>query len=235
MTPASVPDDTTTPYATVFDEELKWIGRRRQPVDPKEPDDDLTGLALSGGGIRSATVCLGFLQGLADLGLLKRFDYLSTVSGGGYIGAWLSAWIRREAAPLPSDEPIPANSPQAADPLRRVEQQLCTSWVDQARGRLISAPEPAEPQPIFHLRTYSNYLAPKLGLDSPDVWVMVAIFVRNLLLNQAVILPFLLAMIILRARPYCCVRWVSARIHPWWRPWSPWGLFPSFTGCYFAA
>ena len=45
------------------------------------------GLALSGGGIRSATFCLGLLRGLAQRGVLRRFDYLSTVSGGGYIGA----------------------------------------------------------------------------------------------------------------------------------------------------
>src|SRR6185369_17798932 len=51
-------------------------------------DMHLTGLTFSGGGIRSATFCLGILQGLANLGLLKRFDYLSTVSGGGYIGSW---------------------------------------------------------------------------------------------------------------------------------------------------
>src|SRR5574338_1546621 len=37
----------------------------------------LTGLAFSGGGIRSATFNLGVLQGLAKLGLLPSFDYLS--------------------------------------------------------------------------------------------------------------------------------------------------------------
>jgi hypothetical protein len=45
------------------------------------------GLALSGGGIRSATYCLGVMRGLARNGLLAHFDYLSTVSGGGYAGA----------------------------------------------------------------------------------------------------------------------------------------------------
>ncbi len=54
-----------------------------------------TALCFSGGGIRSATYCLGVLQGLAKFGLLDKFDYLSTVSGGGYIGSWLSAWIDR--------------------------------------------------------------------------------------------------------------------------------------------
>src|SRR5215469_17904673 len=54
-------------------------------------------LCISGGGIRSATFALGALQGLADLGILEHFDYLSTVSGGGYIGSWLSAWKHRRA------------------------------------------------------------------------------------------------------------------------------------------
>lgn len=53
------------------------------------------GLAFSGGGIRSATFHLGILQTLAKYGLLKQFDYLSTVSGGGYIGGWLARWIQK--------------------------------------------------------------------------------------------------------------------------------------------
>src|SRR5207245_2496996 len=51
----------------------------------------LVGLALSGGGIRSATFNLGLLQALARHDLLERCDYLSTVSGGGYIGACLAS------------------------------------------------------------------------------------------------------------------------------------------------
>jgi len=58
-------------------------------------DDERTALCLSGGGIRSATFALGVLQGLAREKLLESFHYLSTVSGGGYIGSWLSAWRAR--------------------------------------------------------------------------------------------------------------------------------------------
>jgi len=50
-------------------------------------------LCLSGGGIRSAAFSLGVLQALASRKLLTQFHYLSTVSGGGYIGGWLSRWI----------------------------------------------------------------------------------------------------------------------------------------------
>ncbi len=41
----------------------------------------LVGLALSGGGIRSATFCLGVLQGLGRLGILRFVDYLSSGFG----------------------------------------------------------------------------------------------------------------------------------------------------------
>ncbi len=63
----------------------RLLERRRLSGTPA--DAPTVGLALSGGGIRSATFCLGLLRGLAQRGQLARIDYLSTVSGGGYIGA----------------------------------------------------------------------------------------------------------------------------------------------------
>src|ERR1700680_3334197 len=70
-------------------------------------------LCISGGGIRSATFALGALQSMADNGFLAEFDYLPTVSGGGYVGSWLTAWIQRaggldQVAPkLKSNAPRP--------------------------------------------------------------------------------------------------------------------------------
>lgn len=55
------------------------------------------GIALSGGGIRSASYALGVLQALANSRVLPKFDYLSTVSGGGYIGASLSYLLHESA------------------------------------------------------------------------------------------------------------------------------------------
>jgi hypothetical protein len=54
---------------------------------------DAIGLAFSGGGIRSATVCLGVTQVLAEKNILGEVDYLSTVSGGGYFGTFLSSYL----------------------------------------------------------------------------------------------------------------------------------------------
>ena len=52
----------------------------------KKKSEPWIGLALSGGGVRSATYCLGAMQALASRGVLSKIDYLSTVSGGGYSG-----------------------------------------------------------------------------------------------------------------------------------------------------
>ncbi|HTS04045.1 MAG TPA: patatin-like phospholipase family protein, partial [Candidatus Eisenbacteria bacterium] len=73
--------------------------REKRHVSPPVHEDNLIGLAFSGGGIRSATFNLGFLQALAQKGLLSKFDYLSTVSGGGYIGSWLAAFTKRYTDP----------------------------------------------------------------------------------------------------------------------------------------
>jgi hypothetical protein len=66
-----------------------------QDICARADDARMLGLAFSGGGIRSATFNLGILQALSKLGLLGHIDYLSTVSGGGYIGSWMTAWVNR--------------------------------------------------------------------------------------------------------------------------------------------
>ena len=74
----------------------------------KPPDAPLVGLALSGGGIRSACFGLGVLQALHKLKLFPHLDYVSTVSGGGYIGGWLQAALangRPRAIELKGEEP----------------------------------------------------------------------------------------------------------------------------------
>ena len=56
------------------------------------------GIALSGGGIRSATINLGLLRTLNHFGILKRADYLSSVSGGGYTNAYIQTILKEEGA-----------------------------------------------------------------------------------------------------------------------------------------
>ncbi|HMN72170.1 MAG TPA: hypothetical protein PKA55_09925 [Rhodoblastus sp.] len=84
--------------------------------DPEKPDRDktrwtpapanLTGLSLSGGGIRSAALCLGALQSLKRRKVIDSLDYLSTVSGGGYIGAAMTAATSANAGQFPFGEDV---------------------------------------------------------------------------------------------------------------------------------
>ena len=130
---------------------------------------DTAALCLSGGGIRSSTFALGIMQGLARHGLLAKFDYLSTVSGGGLSGGWLSAWMRRDGA-------------------RAVHHALST----QGREKL----QP-EPEPVQGLRAFSNWLTPRGGGMSVDSWTVIATVLRNLVLNWLVLIPLLAGLVML--------------------------------------
>ena len=110
------------------------------------------------------------LQKLATLRDVRETDYLSTVSGGGSVGSWLTSWIRRH----------PGGTPGVLD--------------DLANGQPLSPVTP-EPRPVHHLREYSNYLSPQLGMLSADTWTLVGIYLRNLILNWTVLIPLLLAVL----------------------------------------
>jgi hypothetical protein len=128
-------------------------------------------LCLSGGGIRSGTFALGVLQGLARCNLLEKFDYLSTVSGGGYIGGWLTAWIHRHPKRLEG-----------------VSRELAESAAKAEEKN----PLQPEPEPIRFLRSYSNFLTPRAGALTVDTWTFIVIVLRNLLINWTVLIPLLL-------------------------------------------
>lgn len=144
---------------------------------------DSAALCISGGGIRSASFSQGVIEALAchprrngpdtivgsaEHSLLAQFNYMSTVSGGGYVGSWLSAWVTRGGG-------------------------WPNVWKNITGNR--SNPDEEAPQ-IRWLRTYSNYLTPRIGLTSADTWAGAAIFVRNLILNWLVLLPLLAAVLL---------------------------------------
>lgn len=115
-------------YSADFDDvraaETQWLARRRAAEGLPPPSEDVVGLAFSGGGIRSAVFNLGVLQALEKAGLMRHVDYLSTVSGGGYIGScysWLrAAESRLKAAPTDSvfDRPLDSHGGSVLDWLR---------------------------------------------------------------------------------------------------------------------
>ncbi len=182
MNPLEGPKKQIAGFDTMLQEELEQLRIRRQYLLKKDVtitaatgieqahEFGALGLGLSGGGIRSATFNLGILQGLASLGLLPHVDYLSTASGGGFIGSWLHGVIKR----LYKGDPA-----KAAENLDPEKHTAC--FGDTGRD------------PIAFLRMYSNYLAPRPGLLSADSWVIFTIWLRNMFLNQLILIPALCA------------------------------------------
>lgn len=156
--PHNAADTASKPAATAND-----------PFERAREMDGLIALAFSGGGIRSATFNLGILQSLAKRNLIKKFDYLSTVSGGGYIGSWLAAWIKRDGSVV------------------KVTNRLCPGLSPNPAGE--------ELRPIKWLRMFSNYFSPNASIMSADAWTVGVTWVRNTLLNQIIIFLSLLAVL----------------------------------------
>ena len=191
-----------------------YIARRRglsaAGLPDSEAPDDLTGIALSGGGIRSATFGLGVLQALARHDLLRAFDYLSTVSGGGYIGTsltWLTSRPVTEALvtdqALANEVPLPKDGfgmgpsvEGASKPFPYGSDDPCaTREVDQANavGRMLR-----------YLRQHGNYLTPGKGITLTSV---IVVLLRGIILNLLVWVPI-----------FAAVMWVLIAASLYWLP-----------------
>ena len=134
------------------------------------------GLALSGGGIRSATFCLGVLRGLARKGILAKVDFLSTVSGGGYAGSFLGALIQRDGL---------------AGALACLEQD--PPPVPGSGGKGAQTVPPRGASPIRWLRNNGRYLAPS---GSGDLLLIATILLRNWVAVQVVLGTFFLGVLL---------------------------------------
>ena len=173
-------------FCEVLAQEQEFLKNRDAACDSSDrqsADQENFSICFSGGGIRSAAFNLGVLQALAEKKLLPKIDYLSTVSGGGYIGSWFMALLHRNES------------------LEEVQKLLKPKIVfdDKDRtsptkdGQAQASVEQGEPQAIHHLRTHSNYLAPKVGIFSTDLWALWVIYLRNTFLNTLVLGPLMLA------------------------------------------
>ena len=122
------------------------------------------GIALSGGGIRSASFALGVLQALVRRNILRDVDYLSTVSGGGYIGSSLVWWIKKHLPPLgPTTAEI---GPKAGT--------ISSNFPFGAHGS--GTNNTLQNAILDYIRFHSSYLVPTRSLDLLSLF---AVLIRN--------------------------------------------------------
>ncbi|MBX9646719.1 MAG: hypothetical protein K2X57_06665 [Xanthobacteraceae bacterium] len=148
------------------------------------------GIGLSGGGIRSASFALGVLQGFASQGLLKRFDYMSSVSGGGYIAASLQWWWRGIAV---------SGGMETGFGTGRHDFPY-GSALDDSQSENLSERETTEEKAsrlrvaglgkrnLEFLRSHAAYLTPGDGLNA---WSMLGVLVRTIVVSLLTWIPLL--------------------------------------------
>jgi len=126
---------------------------------------NIKGLALSGGGIRSASFNLGVLQALASQSKLEKFDYLSTVSGGGYLGgalSWLWSGLWRK-----KDQKEPAFGVKADDfPFGTTGRKFAGSEQEKDSNRQHASL-------LRHLRQHGKYLTPGNGITALSLFSII--------------------------------------------------------------
>jgi len=158
--------------------EFDYVRRRRpegspRPASAEEPPRNLVGLAISGGGIRSATFSLGVLQALARHRWLERIDYLSTVSGGGYIGSSLT-WLTHQPGFGVSADNFPYGTQR---PFRRDVDRGVREGAEQDKRRVLR-----------WLRQHGKYLTPGAGITLAS---FIAVILRCILISVLVYFPLL--------------------------------------------
>lgn len=164
--------------------EAERLAQRRKTLGLPAVSSDEVGFALSGGGIRAATFCLGIFQALAAQRLVRRVDYLSTVSGGGYFGGFLGRLISRGPAPAGG-----------------IDALLLPG---RGESRVGAAAAPDTINPLKWLKQNGNYMAPGGG---GDLLTLIATATRNFVALHLVVastwlLLFLLLKLLLAGVPH---------------------------------
>jgi hypothetical protein len=168
---------------------------------------------LSGGGIRSAALSLGVLQAFAEADILRRFDYISSVSGGGYLGGSLQWWWSKRRHESPDDPNAPGFG------LGRDDFPYGPARISRAAEAEITTKARANLQ---FLRTHSSYLTPGNGLSS---WSMLGVVVRTAVISILIWIPLIAAFF--AALPMIDRAWLQtfANQYELWSPIA--GLIPA--------
>lgn len=224
MTDSRSPEARTAyPSALREREHARWaLGLPARFGNDPPPAEPQVGVALSGGGIRSATFSLGVFQAFAGRRFLKHIDFVSTISGGGYFGSFLGSLFARPYVKSPDDV--------ASVLLESPASSSTDPGLNRARERVIP-----------WLREHGRYLSPR---GAGDQLLLLAVLFRNwFALNVVIALPFVtvaLAMQLPHFWPWLegLMRSLPPGDLVWWSPWLaaaalPFVVVPSLIWAYF--
>ena len=161
-------------FATVLSAEHRLISKQRETRNQDPDNEQHTGISISGGGIRSASLALGVLQAMYFEKVLPKVDYLSTVSGGGYIGSsW--TWF---------------NNLKQQGKLGDVDEKYFFPFGRHSEGSR-SSDSSVESKILSFLRMHASYLVPGDGLNYFSGF---AVVLRNMLLPLLVYISLLIVL-----------------------------------------
>lgn len=119
---------------------------------------EYSALAISGGGVRSASFALGVMQALVSANIMKNIDYMSTASGGGYIGSALT-WLLNQI--YESNPEKPANVEAGNFPLGRIKAGTTNNNAPDGNAEL------------DFIRHHSSYLTPTKALNNVSLLAVI--------------------------------------------------------------
>lgn len=201
----------------VLDDEKKLIELSRGERLPNGADSNIwCGLGLSGGGIRSATLALGVLQAFAENKLLRHFDYISSVSGGGYLAGALQWWWK----PGKRQDDSKSNAPTFGLDPENFPYGLVKPVQSTAESR------PLGQKNLEFLRAHGAYLTPSKAINA---WSMLGVVLRTISISTLIWFPILVGSFIF-------VNGIDAWLEstPWLRQqlghlWKPLGSFVTYS------
>lgn len=207
----NTPPDTSIPdfewrSREVHKVELEhYLKKRREANGIKEEatPDNLSGLCISGGGVRSATLGLGMLQAFIKANKLKYFDYLSTVSGGGYIGACLTSLMSAE--PESRDKPKSENHKPLIENKNTkfdasqvgLEEHSSLFTGEQYEYPNIEDGKLGTKHQLIHLRQHGEYLTPHKSIMDWDVHRLIGALIGGIVANVTTFLLLLISLVLL--------------------------------------
>jgi hypothetical protein len=161
------------PYAPADTQTALDQRRRFLDDDSGRPPPGSFGLALSGGGIRSATISIGAVQALVACRRFLDFDYLSTVSGGGYAGTFLTS-LFMPGGVRGSGGTVQGNG-GTVEAMRKRDWALDALKLPAFQSVMKYGDDKSVRSPVWWLREHSRYLAPN---GPTDFFSAVTYFIR---------------------------------------------------------